>query len=159
MVLLFQEIASMTTPSRRRMLAASLLPLAGLVLSPAAIGQAGAPARRHRLLINVSDNDPAKWNMIVNNAKNAQDDVGGADKIDIEIVAYGPGIYMVKSDSPVGARIDELVKSGVKVVGCENTMKTFKLEKAEMRSTIGYVPAAVTEIMRKQEEGWTYIRP
>lgn len=149
----------MSTTSRRAMLAAWMLPLAGVLFAPAAISQSAAPTRKHRLLINVSDNDPAKWNMILNNAKNAQEDVGGADKIDIQIVAYGPGIYMLKGDSPVGARIDEIVKTGVKVVGCENTMKVFKMEKAEMRPTISYVPAAVTEIMRKQEEGWAYIRP
>jgi uncharacterized protein len=149
----------MTKTSRRAMLAVSLLPMASLLLAPAAIAQSTGAPRKHRLLINVSDNDPAKWNMILNNVKNAQEDVGGADKIDIEIVAYGPGIYMLKSDSPVGARIDEAVKGGVAVVGCENTMKAFKLEKAEMRSSISYVPAAVTEIMKRQEQGWAYIRP
>jgi intracellular sulfur oxidation DsrE/DsrF family protein len=159
MIFHLQETAMTTTTSRRTMLAASLLPVIGLLPAAAALAQTASPARKHRLLINVSDNDPAKWNMILNNAKNAQDDVGGADKIDIEIVAYGPGIYMVKGDSPVGSRIDEIIKGGVKVVGCENTMKTFKLDKAEMRPTIGYVPAAVTEIMRRQEEGWAYVRP
>ena len=145
---------------RRRILSASaLLPLASLALAGEAFAQTAAPGKKHRLVFQVTDNDPARWNMILNNIKNAQDDVGGADKIDIEVVAYGPGIYMVKGDSPVGSRIDEAIKSGVKVVGCENTMKAFKLDKAEMRSTIGYVPAGVTELMKKQEEGWPYIRP
>ena len=109
--------------------------------------------------MQVSDNDPAKWNMVMNNVKNAQEDVGGADKIDIEVVAYGPGINMLRSESPVATHINDLLKTGVKVVGCENTMKVAKLEKTQMMSTIGYVPAAVTEIMRKQEDGWAYVRP
>ena len=150
----------MAAMSRRRILSASaLLPLASLALAGTAFAQTAAPGKKHRLVFQVTDNDPARWNMVLNNIKNAQDDVGGADKIDIEVVAYGPGIYMVKGDSPVGSRIDEAIKSGVKVVGCENTMKAFKLDKAEMRSTIGYVPAGVTELMKKQEEGWPYIRP
>jgi uncharacterized protein len=145
--------------SRRSILRSSaLLPLASLALAGTAFAQTSA-GQKHRLVFQVTDNDPARWNMVLNNVKNAQDDVGGAGQIDIEIVAYGPGIYMVKGDSPVAARIDEAVRSGVKVVGCENTMRAFKLEKAEMRSTIGYVPAGVTEIMRKQQEGWAYIRP
>jgi uncharacterized protein len=149
----------MAALSRRSMLRASaLLPIAGLALAMPAFAQTAAPAK-HRLVIQVTDNDPARWAMVLNNTKNAQVSVRGADKIEIEIVAYGPGIYMLKGDSPVGARLDEAVKSGVKVVGCENTMTAFKLDKAEMRSTIGYVPAGITELMLKQQEGWSYVRP
>ncbi|MEJ6023124.1 DsrE family protein [Ramlibacter sp. PS4R-6] len=145
----------MTVTSRRSVLrTAALLPLA---LAVPAFAQ--AQAKKHRLLIAVSDNDPGKWNMVMNNVKNAQEDVGGVDKIDIEVVAYGPGINMLRSETPVAGHINDLLKTGVKVVGCENTMKNLKLEKSQMMSTIGYVPAAVTEIMRKQEEGWAYVRP
>jgi hypothetical protein len=38
-------------------------------------------------------------------------------------------------------------------------MKGFKLSKDEMLPTVGYVPAGVTELMKKQEEGWAYLRP
>jgi hypothetical protein len=147
-----------TTTSRRTLLrTATLLPLAALALS--AHAQTTAQPRKHRLIIQVTDNDPARWNMVLNNTKNAQDDVGGADKIEIEIVAYGPGINMLKKESIVGERIADAVKSGVKIVGCENTMKGFKLSKDEMLPTVGYVPAGVTELMKKQEEGWAYLRP
>jgi intracellular sulfur oxidation DsrE/DsrF family protein len=145
----------MPVTSRRFVLStAALLPLA---FALPAIAQTAD--RKHRLLIAVSDNDPGKWNMVMNNVKNAQEDVGGADKIDIEVVAYGPGIMMIKNETPVAGHINDLLKSGVKVVGCENTMKAMKLEKSQMMSTVGYVPAAVTEIMKKQEQGWAYVRP
>jgi hypothetical protein len=147
----------MSVTSRRALLrTAMLLPLAMLASTTHA---QGATPKRHRLVIQVTDNDPARWNMILNNTRNAQEDVGGADKIDIEIVAYGPGIYMLKGDSPVGGRVTEAIKNGVKIVGCENTMKGMKLSKDEMLPVIGYVPAGVTELMKRQEEGWAYIRP
>jgi hypothetical protein len=148
----------MPITSRRTLIRiAILLPLAALALSTA---QAQTTAtHKHRLVIQVTDNDPARWNMVLNNTKNAQEDVGGADKIDIEIVAYGPGIYMLKKDSPVGGRVADAITSGVKIVGCENTMKGLKLSKDEMLPVIGYVPAGVTELMKKQEEGWAYLRP
>ena len=137
-------------PARRSLLlAAALLPFASHAQGD----------KKHRLVIQVTDNDPARWGMVLNNTKNAQDDVGGADKIDIEIVAYGPGINMFKKDSPVGDRIAQLAKSGVTFAGCENTMKGYKLSKDEMLTTISYVPAGVTELMKKQEQGWTYLRP
>ena len=56
-------------------------------------------------------------------------------------------------------RIDEATLSGVKVVACENTMHAQKLTKADMTSGISYVPAGVVEIMKRQQEGWSYIRP
>ena len=76
--------------------------------------------------MQVSDADPAKWNLALNNARNIQTDLGAAN-VDIEVVAYGPGIGMLKADSVVGNRIDEALGAGVKVVACENTMRGQKL--------------------------------
>jgi len=135
--------------------AATLAALATLV--PAALAQ-GAGAKRNRLVIQVSDNDPAKWNLALNNAKNLQDDVGAAN-VDIEIVAYRPGIGMLKMDAPVAGRVADAMKAGVKVIACENTMRGQKLTKDDMAANISYVPAGVTEIMKKQGEGWAYLRP
>ncbi|MDO8374954.1 MAG: DsrE family protein [Polaromonas sp.] len=109
-------------------------------------------------MIQVSDNDPAKWNLALNNAKNVQDDVGAAN-VDITLVAYGPGIGMLKLESPVGARVAEALKANVRVVACENTMRGAKLTRDDMQPGISYVPAGVTEIMKKQGEGWSYLRP
>jgi intracellular sulfur oxidation DsrE/DsrF family protein len=114
--------------------------------------------KRQGIVIQVSDNDPAKWNLALNNAKNLQDDVGAAN-VDIEIVAYGPGIGMLKLESHTGARIADAAKAGIKVTACENTMRGQKLTKDDMLGGISYVPAGVTEIMKKQHEGWAYLRP
>jgi intracellular sulfur oxidation DsrE/DsrF family protein len=115
-------------------------------------------AKRQGIVIQVSDNDPAKWNLALNNAKNLQDDVGAAN-VEIEIVAYGPGIAMLKLESPSGSRIADAAKAGVKVTACENTMRGQKLTKDDMLAGISYLPAGVTEIMKKQHEGWAYLRP
>jgi intracellular sulfur oxidation DsrE/DsrF family protein len=109
-----------------------------------------------KVVIQVSDSDPAKWNLALNNAKNVQKDLKGAT---IEIVAYGPGIGMLKADSVVANRIDDAVDSGVKVVACGNTMKGQKLSKEDMNPKVGYVQAGVVELMDRQMDGYTYIRP
>jgi len=115
-------------------------------------------AVQNRVVMQVSDNDPAKWNLALNNARNLQADLG-AKNVEIEIVAYGPGISMLKSDSVVGNRIGEALSSGVRVEACENTMRGQKLAKADMLTGIGYVPAGVVEIMQRQQQGWAYLRP
>lgn len=132
---------------------------AAAALATALAARAQTPAaRRNRIVIQMSDADPAKWNLALNNAKNLQDDVGAAN-VDIEIVAYGPGIGMLKMESPVASRVGDAAKAGVKVLACENTMRGQKLTREDMNAAISYVPAGVTEIMKKQGEGWAYLRP
>ena len=137
----------------------------------AAFAQAPTPAKvkikpavkaaipvKAKVVFQVSDGDAAKWNLALNNAANVQQELG-ADKVDIEIVAYGPGIGMLKADAVTSNRILDATKSGIQVVACENTMTAQKLTKADMNSAISYVPAGVVELMKRQTEGWAYIRP
>ena len=137
--------------------------LAGMVLLLALSFATPASAQsttavQNRVVMQVSDNDPAKWNLALNNARNLQADLG-AKNVEIEIVAYGPGISMLKSDSVVGNRIGEALSSGLLVEACENTMRGQQLAKADMLTGIGYVPAGVVEIMQRQQQGWAYLRP
>ena len=138
--------------------AAMLLGFTNFALAQPAAGTTAA-AVKNRVVMQVSDGDPAKWNLALNNARNIQSDLG-RDKVDIEIVVYGPGgIGMLKRESPVASRIDEAMTSGVNVIACENTMAGQKLTRADMLPHIGYVAAGVVEIMQKQQQGWAYIRP
>jgi intracellular sulfur oxidation DsrE/DsrF family protein len=108
--------------------------------------------------LQVSDNDPAKWNLALNNARNAQDDLG-KDNIDIEIVVYGPGIHMLRMEATTATRVTQAIKSGISIVACENTMTAQKINKADMHDAISYVPAGVIQLMKRQQQGWAYIRP
>jgi intracellular sulfur oxidation DsrE/DsrF family protein len=130
---------------------------AASLAAPDALAQAQG-ARQNRVVMQVSDNDPAKWNLALNNARNLQTDLGAAN-VDIEIVAYGPGIGMLKSESVVGNRITEALGHGVKVSACENTMRGQTLATADMLDGLAYVPAGVVEIKQKQQQGWAYLRP
>jgi uncharacterized protein len=135
-----------------------LAAIAALGLAPMDAAFAQAAAVRHKAVFQVSDGDPQKWNLALNNAKNVQDDLGSS-AVDLEIVVYGPGIGMLKLESPVATRVAEAMKSGVAVVACENTMKGQKLTRADMLPDIAYVKAGVVELMTKQREGYAYIRP
>jgi intracellular sulfur oxidation DsrE/DsrF family protein len=149
----------MSPATRLILLPARLLPtvmfaLAALIAVPAV---AHDPAANH-VVMQVSDADPAKWTLALNNARNLQADLGTRN-VEIEIVAYGPGIGMLKLGSAVASRLDEAIASGIKVAACENTMRGQNLARADMLPNLEYVPAGVTEIMKKQQQGWSYIRP
>jgi uncharacterized protein len=113
---------------------------------------------KSRVVFQVSDNDPAKWNLALNNARNVQADLGKGN-VQIEIVAYGPGLAMLKSESPVSARLAQALDGGVGLLACENTMQNTKVTRDDMYGGIAYVQAGVTHIMKRQKEGWAYIRP
>ena len=117
-----------------------------------------AAQQKAKIVLQVSDNDPAKWNLALNNARNAQDDLG-KDNIDIEIVVYGPGIHMLRMEATTATRVTQAIKSGISIVACENTMTAQKINKADMHDAISYVPAGVIQLMKRQQQGWAYIRP
>lgn len=123
-----------------------------------ATGCANMPGQKERVAFQVSDPDPKKWNLALNNAGNVLQGLG-KENTQVEIVVYGPGIGMLKAGSPVAKRVNKAVKDGVKIVACENTMTNMKLTKADMNPSIGYVPGGVIELMNLQKAGWAYIRP
>ena len=91
------------------------LPLFGVAAAAGAgEGMKTAPGRKddkYRVVIQVSDDDPKTWNLALNNARNVQKDLG-KENVEIEIVAYGPGLAMLKMESVVGNKVAELRKSG-----------------------------------------------
>jgi intracellular sulfur oxidation DsrE/DsrF family protein len=133
-----------------------ILGLAGA--APAFAQQKKKPAAKQRVLFQVSDADPAKWNLALNNAKNVQAELG-KDNVQIEIVAYGPGLEMLKAESKAADRLAGALDDNVVLIACENTMTNTKVTKDDMYSGIAYVKAGVTHIMKRQREGWAYIRP
>lgn len=111
-----------------------------------------------KVVVQVSDDDPRTWNLALNNLRNLQSALG-APNVVAELVAYGPGIGMLQRDSSVQARIAQALSDGVHVVACENTMRGRKLTPADMIPDIGYVPSGVVEIVQRERDGYSYLRP
>lgn len=132
-----------------------------LVVSVPGLATGNAMAKekeKEKVVIQVSDDNPKTWNQALNVVRNIQKSYGKGN-VEIEVVALGYGIGMLKMDSTVGNRIEDTLKSGAHVYACENTMRGQKLSKADMLSRIGYVPAGIIEIIEKQKQGWSVIRP
>ena len=148
----------MTTTTRRFLGRLGTGIVAAALAPTIASAQTKSGAAKNKVVFQMSDNDPARWNLALNNMRNVQVDLGD-DEVELELVAYGPGIGMLKGDSPVAKGVAEALKAGAKVVACENTMKGQKLGYADMLPNIGYAPSGVVELMRKQQQGYAYIRP
>jgi intracellular sulfur oxidation DsrE/DsrF family protein len=121
--------------------------------SPAADGS----AKKYRVVMQVSDPDPRGWNQTLNNALQLTRNAG-KQNVEIEIVANGMGIAMLKEGSHSAELVAAALGQGIKVVACGVTMKALLLEKEDMLPDIVYVPGGLIEILDRQRDGWQYIK-
>lgn len=139
-----------------------------VALSLAFVTNAAAEGRTHHIAIQVDQNDPQVMNLALNNVNAAINYYRGKnEEVDIEVVAYGPGLHMLRADtSPVQDRIKQLkdlvFPGKIQFSACNNTKQG--MEKAEGRAiTIvpeaTIVPSGVVRLTELQEQGWSYVRP
>jgi len=135
-----------------------------LALVQRSSSQQTAWVKEHRVVIQVDQDDAKTMNLALNNAANLREywDKKG-EKNQIEFVAFGPGLQMVRSDtSPVRDRIAELSKKGVVFSGCGNTrtnQSKAENKQIELLGEVREVPTGVARITELEEQGWTYLRP
>lgn len=150
-------------------LAASIAPPAAQGVRQSAVQAPKPPVpdrKLHRLILQVNTNDPAMMNLALNNATNvAQYYQELGEKVEIEVVTFGPGLHMLRDDtSPVKARISTIALStpAISFKACGNTQGN--MSKAENKE-IALIPEAslvksgVVRVMELQEKGWAYVRP
>ena len=122
--------------------------------------------KEHRRVLQVNSNDAAAMNLTLNNATNVTEYYKGlGEKVQIEVVTFGPGLHMLREDtSPVKARIEEMALSTPEVSfkACGNTQE--KMQKAENKSIpiikqAEVVKSGVVRVMELQEKGWAYVKP
>jgi intracellular sulfur oxidation DsrE/DsrF family protein len=136
----------------------AILSTAGLSIAAIDAARAQAPARpgKEHVVIQVSTPEQKLWNQALNYLENLRD-LYGADNVEMEIVALGFGIGVLKLESTQGPRVAEALKAGVHVSACEVTMRRQKLTREDMLPNIGYVPAGLGQIIKRQREGWAYV--
>jgi hypothetical protein len=138
---------------------------AALLFVPLAFAPAGA-MEKHRLALQISDNDPAKMNAVLNVAANVSkyySDKG--DEVEIQIIAFNAGLNMLRQDkSPVLDRLKSFKQGmpNVDFIACENTLEAMtRVEGKEppLVDNAKRVPAGVVTLIELGEKGWTIVRP
>ena len=115
----------------------------------------------HKVVIQVSTDDMRTQKIALNNAVNLQK-LYGLDNVEIEIVAFGPGITLLTDKSRQVKRVESLALQDISFSACLNSIE--KLEsvsgsKVELLEGVETVRAGVARIIELQEEGYSYIRP
>jgi len=120
---------------------------------------ADASPHKRRVVLQVSDDDQETWEQALKLAENMLENAGGKDRIDIQIVAFSPGIGMVVNDSSVAGRVSKAAENGIQVRACAYTLGVRKLTPDKLAPGVKTVPFGALEIVDKQNEGWAYIKP
>jgi uncharacterized protein len=127
-----------------------------------------ADDKPHRIAIQVDQNDPQVMNLALSNVTNVIEYYRAKNEdVEIDLVAYGPGLQMLRADSsPVQdrlKRLKDLVFPGkIQFSACNHTKQAMEKAEGHAISVVPdaiVVPSGVVHLMELQEQGWSYVRP
>jgi intracellular sulfur oxidation DsrE/DsrF family protein len=146
----------------RHLVTAALLSMA---LASPGLAAVGKP---HNVAIQIDQDDPQVMNIVLNNATNVIEYYRAKnEEVNVDIVAYGPGLHMLRADtSPVQDRIkhlkDMVFPGKIQFSACGNSKQGMEKTEGHAISIVpdaSIVPSGVVHLMELQERGWSYVRP
>jgi len=132
-----------------------------LLSTPLKADNQAKPFAEKRIVLQISDPNPMKQTLVLNVASNLMKHYG-PDKVDVEIVAFGPGLRLLMAGNSHQSRIAGLNENGVRFSACENTIAGFARKlghKPELVSQAIPVSAGVVRILELTEQGFTLVKP
>jgi intracellular sulfur oxidation DsrE/DsrF family protein len=142
------------SPHRRFILAA----FAAFPLAFAQPALSAEPATKNRIVIQINEDDGKKWMAVLANIRNIQAELG-ARNVAIAVVAIGPGLGMLAAESVAANDVQDALKTGVEFVACGNSMKAQHVARDDLVEGVSVATAGYVELMKRQQQGWSYLRP
>ena len=146
---------------RRAMIAAALLFAAATGAGAQQAPLQDKPFAEHKIVLQLSDNDARRQSLVISVANNLMK-FFDPDKVAVEIVAFGPGIELLKPDNPNRKLVESLVAQGVRVDICLNTVDTIERDtgrRPEFIAAATPVQVGVAQILLLTENGYMLVRP
>ena len=144
----------------KKLLAVLTLALFGIALTHAEPRASQKSPKGNSMIsavIHVNFNDSDRQGHGLKNIANILHEVPEAK---VEVVCHGAGItLLVKDDTKHADKVQELIRKGVSFVACENTLKDKSIPREKLLAGVTTVPAGAVEIIRKQQEGYSYFKP
>lgn len=115
-----------------------------------------AQQNKLKVVWDVADADTASTAAVFRQINNALVQV---PDLQIEVVFHGQAIFGLMKDSTVfTSRIKMAKEKGVTLAVCNNSLKRYKVDPSQITTDAIVVPSAVVELIRKQSEGWSYLK-
>lgn len=138
-----------------------LLLLCALVAPQSLLAQEEKPFAEHKFVLQISDMDPSKQTLVLNVAGNILK-AYGQDQVDIEIVAFGPGLRLLFEDNANESRIDGLAASGVRFFACQNTIENMSNtlgQRVKINSHASSGKGGIVRIKELVDQGYMLAKP
>jgi intracellular sulfur oxidation DsrE/DsrF family protein len=120
-----------------------------------------AHAANKKFVLQISDGGAKKQTLVLNVANNLEKHYG-VGNVDVEIVAFGPGLRLLFADNARKGRIQSLNMNGVRFSACSNTMHKMTSilgHPPELNPRAKVVPGGVVRIADLVSQGYILIRP
>ena len=120
------------------------------------------PFAEAHIVLQLADGDADTQDRVLNVANNLIKHYGGPDFVDIEIVAYGPGLSLLFPGSEREERISSLLANEVRFVGCLNTVASIERKtgkRPELIEATIPVQTGVARLVERAQQGYVVIRP
>lgn len=109
------------------------------------------------IVVHLDEAAPEKHASVLHNISNLLNELGADTQI--ELVVHGPGLSAATKEAPHAIRVRELLDRGITVAACANTMREKNISTDSLIEGVQVVPAGIAELVRRQREGWAYVRP
>ena len=122
-----------------------------------------SPFAEAHVLLQVSAAEAARHALVLDIANNLTKHYGGQDMVDIQIVAFGPGVQLLFAENnPLKARIESLMAYGVRFFVCGNTLDTIERrdkERPVVIAGVSTVQTGVAYMLEQVQAGYVHVHP
>ena len=136
----------------------ALVVLCGAFLTLFTVAGAAPAAEKHRVVFQLISEGDEQWDAVLGNVENMRE-AFGPENTEVAVITHGKGLGMVvAANNKHAERMKKLADGGVGFIACENTMRKKKVGKEQLLPFVTTVDSGVAEVVRKQEQGWSYIK-
>lgn len=134
-----------------------LKPLLLLSMVVMAFSPLRAQEASHKIVMQLTSSDPMVHKGLLKQLNNLKD--GWGDSVQMVVVCHGPGIEFLQTEkTQYREQIYKAMERGVVFIACENTLKEKNMNREQILPEMQYVRMGIAEIVRRQEQGWSYIK-
>jgi intracellular sulfur oxidation DsrE/DsrF family protein len=111
--------------------------------------------KEQKVVIQLSNNDTFIHKSLIRQISSLMEELDG---VDIEVVTHSFGIDLLLKTSPFIKNIAALKEKGVDFLVCEKTLAQDEKCRELLSEAARPVPGGLAHIIRRQSEGWSYIK-
>ena len=114
---------------------------------------------KYRVVFHLDEPSKGRADQVFRNIENLLADLG-ENNVEVELVANGGGVEaLVKGPDSHAEQVEKLAAKGVRFAACAHSLSLLGIAKESLLESVDVVSAGIGELVKKQAEGWAYIRP